>query len=555
MYKANNLCALVSCALLLALWANAVASAAAKCKLGEFSCGDGSCIAASRKCDGKIDCASRADETYALCFNHDCEGFQCAYGACYKDSQMCDGVKDCWDGSDEFALMCANDTQLNELADKRRGQCSNQQYASFECVKSKACIALSGVCDGKPDCSDGSDESFELCVGNVCPTFAYKCAYGGCIAQTAACNHIQDCWDGSDELLSVCNHLRKTASSVWRIDENKFASLPKPDAYDAVQQKSCAVPQRAASVRLSVLYNGLEYAVGKSLPHLATVQLSCGAKQTLLGAEFNTCNNGNWQGAWPVCERVCSRHDIINDVRYVASCVHDGRLIDCATDALLTDTRVTFSCAAGYKNHSHIITPVSKICSEHATWEKNSKVKLGCIPKCGKAFETQQGWPWSISIYERTQRSEFTYRCGGVIVDPYYALTAANCFPILLPNYRYTLALGEQHAASFNPNLEHPYTLFNVTNIRIMSKTLALIKLVRPFTLSATVKPICLQSVNETNALPVSFNRAAIGVIRTHIKDTLHSLTHISNGTDWLSVENYKRRIRSKLNKHAAAED
>jgi len=38
--------------------------------------------------------------------------------------------------------------------------CSDDQ---FECSAEKECIESSKVCNGKPDCRDGSDETFHWC--------------------------------------------------------------------------------------------------------------------------------------------------------------------------------------------------------------------------------------------------------------------------------------------------------------------------------------------------------------------------------------------------------
>lgn len=58
-------------------------------------------------------------------------------------------------------------TEVQPAASTQRTMCSRYQ---FECHTSKECIAIYNVCDGIPQCTDGSDEATEL----ACPTTALR---------------------------------------------------------------------------------------------------------------------------------------------------------------------------------------------------------------------------------------------------------------------------------------------------------------------------------------------------------------------------------------------
>lgn len=65
----------------------------------------------------------------------------------------------------------------------------------FDCSQRSVDTKL--LCDGTPQCSDGSDE--ENC-NNCSETDAFHCRNDRCIPVYLQCDGFDDCWDGSDEL-------------------------------------------------------------------------------------------------------------------------------------------------------------------------------------------------------------------------------------------------------------------------------------------------------------------------------------------------------------------
>ncbi|XP_076631096.1 terribly reduced optic lobes isoform X1 [Colletes latitarsis] len=108
----------------------------------------------------------------------------CSNGDCIPKSYVCNGRLDCTDGSDE--MRCSpHGCQPNEF------RCNNTE-----------CVSKLWRCDGDQDCADRSDE--ENCApsppNSPCRYSEFECASGQCIPKVYQCDHEKDCLDGSDEI-------------------------------------------------------------------------------------------------------------------------------------------------------------------------------------------------------------------------------------------------------------------------------------------------------------------------------------------------------------------
>ncbi|CAH1709698.1 unnamed protein product [Aphis gossypii] len=155
--------------------------------------------------------------------------FSCSNGLSIESSAICDGHADCSDGSDETNNLCARQT------------C--QSYA-YRC-KYGACVHKSAKCNGKNDCVDGSDEDLPECKqysinsnkdtneSSNCLEYQYKCKSGQCIDRRFTCDGTQNCKDGSDETTKLCKMVR---CQKYTFRCNYGACVSKESKCDGVRQ-------------------------------------------------------------------------------------------------------------------------------------------------------------------------------------------------------------------------------------------------------------------------------------------------------------------------------
>nr|AYA29178.2 vitellogenin receptor [Samia ricini] len=156
----------------------------------QFMCDDKSrCIPNTWICNNDTDCDDGSDEvncTNLPGFSKDgkCKGFLCGDGKCISNLWVCDGVYDCTDKTDEYELdMCRHSLLSHAIRDGTSCQeIIGANERNYKCTDSSFCLPSSMMCDGMPDCKDGSDE------GHFCNNWHTMCNKSTCPGNITVCS-------------------------------------------------------------------------------------------------------------------------------------------------------------------------------------------------------------------------------------------------------------------------------------------------------------------------------------------------------------------------------
>ena len=164
------------------------------CDYGKWACTDGSgCLSQDQLCNQQGDCQDFSDEYALNCDNctvraglHLCPQADGVPAICLNKKGVCDGRPQCADQSDEASC--------------------------WKCSSSKQFIEASRRCDKRIDCRDGSDELVSECSktgynARACQPGEFLCHdHSKCILEELKCNGYHDCRDNSDELMEKCQN-------------------------------------------------------------------------------------------------------------------------------------------------------------------------------------------------------------------------------------------------------------------------------------------------------------------------------------------------------------
>ncbi|XP_017075179.2 modular serine protease-like [Drosophila eugracilis] len=395
--------------------------------------------------------------------------FNCAAGAPIPERLICNNIADCIDGSDELPQVCENNP--GELEKRFRGNCTGE--TDIECLPGE-CVSNSAKCNNVVDCSNGRDESLEVCMQYCTDNKCFQCANGVLVDSKHLCDNKMDCLDGSDELFNVCDgainwtklppavcyetlELRFTNRTIFQMKNSQrfvYANQPAEVQCWNSERKTWNVcmsngfwrdefplcvkklinrnPKTNGTYGCPINWYNNETMViwdeDKEISVLPPIQASrvtfkCKDDLTFLPYEFKdvpiTCqSNKTWieKDFHPRCTKHCSPEQISEMYSLTPRCYNgeSGSPFNCRDKySLIPDTHVKFECASGFTHKAS--EPMSVKCTEDGEWE-------GLRDLCEK-----QDKLCNYECNHRLNYSEITLSKGG---DPTDSLRASWVVPI-----------------------------------------------------------------------------------------------------------------------------
>nr|CAD7396743.1 unnamed protein product [Timema cristinae] len=418
---------------------------------------------------------------YRRCPSH---AYQCSTGSCLPKLSLCNGVTECPDGSDESALSCPHlytchhhqeNCNMTHTCGLGEWRCSSGQ-----------CVGPRDVCNGHPDCNDGSDETMDLCFDQVCPKNMFRCHYGGCINSNLTCNNEPDCSDWSDETPDMCG----------QNENGGGCSLPAPSAHARYVASNCPSCRPGAMV---TQYQVLNY--------------SCEAGHTLQGSVSVYCHNSVWVPRLPTCGPVSGAVTCpaIVSPRLTISCEsHWGNRkgwLPCDSP-LPVGTVARYQCRRYYQpDGSEHEDNTEAECLRSGHW---SRELLRCKPECGHigtevtplvvhGLSAPFGfYPWQSALYV-LQAGNWSFWCGGSLLNENAVITAGHCVWKVSPG-TLRVALGKYYR-DFNKQQDFTQ-IRDVKEIVIQpayqdlggnyGSDIAVLLMASPIEFSPVVRPVCI---------------------------------------------------------------
>ncbi|XP_036413472.1 transmembrane protease serine 4a isoform X2 [Colossoma macropomum] len=164
-------------------------------------------------------------------------------------------------------------------------------------------------------------------------------------------------------------------------------------------------------------------------------------------------------------------------------------------DDVSSELKMVFYAVAPYS-----VQTIQSQISNKKTCSYGSVVTLSCSDCGPRAPESRivggqsaliENWPWQVSLQQNGQHT-----CGGTLVSPNWVVTAAHCFTSMGEVSRWRVMAGRTYLSTLGGSSVDKIIVNDNYNAARNDYDIAMMKLSKPLTFGASVKPVCLPPHN-----------------------------------------------------------
>lgn len=286
----------------------------------------------------------------------------------------------------------------------------------------------------------------KYCASVHCPSYAFRCGNGACVGGKKKCDGRIDCSDGSDENYALCGKSKNESVTIRPVQVNPLGNSNQFPSTSHTSTPFTQAPVTSSCRADNIPVNGDAYyqydaekkvSYGDIVENYVSINYTCIQNHYLFGNGTNICIGGRWQSPTPQCKPRCSAAEIqgvtisancfsvVNNTQKSTSCVRPAE----------PGTIAYVSCQRGYEK----IGPQQTLtCLENGRWSPSpqrctqicGEINEGTAYVVGGSVTNISRVPWHAGIY-RKDREDGKYQqiCGGTVLTSKIIISAmVICF-------------------------------------------------------------------------------------------------------------------------------
>ncbi|KAL9896624.1 modular serine protease-like [Glossina fuscipes fuscipes] len=204
------------------------------------------------------------------------------------------------------------------------------------------------------------------------------------------------------------------------------------DSDSSGNENKCQLPENYLNLVARLHPQNETIPFGSWVDNYEIVHLDCSNGDRLETKESLNCQNGDWIGTFPACDQYCDAEQLLGLSTFHKCINNDTTVLECQRVEM--NSEVIIGCNIGYEGFGND-SPRMRCPSDGKFTDKRPTCNIDCgVPRpntaltLGELAVEYSEMPWQVAIYQKTDKVNYKFVCGGSIVSPSVIVTAAHCF-------------------------------------------------------------------------------------------------------------------------------